>query len=662
MVHKFLSRNSRSWMIPSFRSSDYVTLAFLLCGALPTISYADDALNLAVASPSTGDDSVVIYDNETGAAIAANPSTNSLTINSLSDAAPASVTPTKSAVRNGSVIIDSSAAPQAALPSAPKLKMALEIFNEAPPVRSNSSVIVDQGAAPQVAAKSASRMANVPEVSKVELVQPVAEPDPAPVSVLKAQPIRGDIAPQKIPVEAIEGDGINSAWQTQFIRNLTGSDGVLTLDLQPVSQDERVQDTVRLDEAVSIALQNNNELKASIEEAKSREWDTIGTYSQYTPTVSLDVAAGREHSRPASYNDTSGNRVLDNRHGRRDRSLLVRQPIIDLGVIADIFSAKDKQGVADISKIETQNTVALGTVTSYLKLLQSQVAIQLADQYRVYLDGLIKVMQTRVDAGGATAADLDRVISRSTLAESARMEAAGEFEINLAEFKRLTGVMPTKIIVPSRLAPDFPSDVAIASKRAYVNNPGYLASLKKIDVAKDERHKNYSNMLPKVYAQYSGVYSYNAGGAANAPAVDGIYATQRTDSAMIVAQWSMNGLTPIAGSLSAGSKENAAYFQSLDVRKRMDQAINANYTAVNSTKKRLAVLQKTVEANERVVEGFEAQYKSGTRSLFDLLDAYEQLYNSRLNLTRVIFAYTLASYQIRQQMGEIVPSIIDIKG
>ena len=629
-------------MIPSFGSSRYLTLALIACVALPRWSYADNKFDLIITSPSADTESVVVYGSDAGPAVSdtadigGQDSVVITPINEIERSERGAVAPAAAQVE---VTPLSAAAPVGQAPLAEvrtEEAPVVELPKEAPPI-------------------------NYPinnEASKDDDSIMVAQP----VGSNPAQSTQVAPATDNMDSEGNENAEIAPAWQADFIRGLTGTDGVLSLDLQAVGQEERLQESVRLDEAVSIALQNNNELKASIAGVKSKEWDTMGTYSQYLPSVNLDVAVGRERSRPGSYNDSNGDRVLDNKHLRRDRSLLVRQPIMDLTVIADIFSAKDKQSIADIDKLGTRDTVALGTVTAYLKLLQSQVAIQLADQYRVYLDGLAKVMQARVDAGGATAADLDRVVSRSTLAESARMEAVGEFEINLAEFKRLTGVMPMKIVVPSRLAPDIPADMVSASKRAYLNNPTYLGALKKIDLDKDDRHKAYASMMPKVYAQYSGVYSYNAGGAANANPVDGVYATQRTDTAMIVAQWSINGLTPVAGALSAVEKEKQSYLQSVDVRKRMDQAIRANYTAVNSTKKRLAVLQKTVEANERVVKGFEDQYKSGTRSLFDLLDAYEQLYNSRLNLTRVIFAYTQASYQIRQQMGEIVPSIIDIKG
>lgn len=457
---------------------------------------------------------------------------------------------------------------------------------------------------------------------------------------------------------------VTPEWQVAFLRKLSGGGGVIAIapSVSVENSQIKVVDALDINSSVSLSLQNNNELKSYVEAVKSKYWEKMGAYSQYLPTVNLDLAVGDERSRPASYNDLNGDRVTDNTHLRRDRNLLVRQPLIDLSVIADVLSAKDKQNLSELEKDDTKNTVVLGTVSSYLKILQSQVAIHLADEYKTYLDELIKIMEVRVQNGGSPAADLDRVLSRSNMADAARMEAQAEFDINMAEFSRLTGAAPLRIQVPASLVPPIPRTVAEAARIAIAQNPKYLMDIKKIDLAKDDRNKGYVSVAPKIYAQFNGNYSYDAGGAKNANPVDGVYETQRTDSAMIVAQWQLNGLTPAATVLSSMAKEKQSYFQSLDTRQKIEQALSANYTAVKSTRNRLEVLQKTVEANERVVQGFEEQYKNGTRPLFDLLDAYEQLYNSRLNLTRVIFAHAQASYQIRQQMGDVVSVLVGKRG
>lgn len=452
---------------------------------------------------------------------------------------------------------------------------------------------------------------------------------------------------------------VSLEWQAQFLKTLFGGDFVTTpSSLISDKVKVHVVESLGIDDSVAMSLQNNNELKSSLEAVRSKYWEKMGIYSQYLPTVSLDLAVGRERSRPASYNDLNGDRETDNTHLRRDRNLLVRQPLMDLSVIAEALSARNKQNLSELERDDTKNTLSLETVSAYLKLLQSQIAIHLADQYKTYLDNLTDVMKVRVESGGSSSADLDRILSRSTMAESARMEAQAEFDIGMAEFNRLTGAAPLKIQVPDILAPDIPETAASAAQVAVANNPKYLMDLLKMDLAKDDRNKGYASLAPKVYAQFNGNYSYDAGGAKNANPVDGVYETQRTDSAMIVAQWQLNGLTPASTVLSSMAKEKQSYFQSLDTRQKVEQALSANYTAVESTRQRLEVLQKTVEANERVVTGFEEQYRNGTRPLFDLLDAYEQLYNSRLNLARVIFAHAQASYQVRQQMGDIVTALV----
>lgn len=457
-------------------------------------------------------------------------------------------------------------------------------------------------------------------------------------------------------------------WQAQFLRTLVGNEGILALDVPAQGNYEtdkapksEVQDLVTLDEAVAFALQNNYELRSTFEGLKSVHWDKMGAYSQYLPTVGLDLAAGRERSRPGSYNDDNGSRVLDTHHVRRDRNFFVRQPLIDLDVVANIISTTEKEKLANYDSLDTRDTVASDTVNAYMRIVQARMSIMLADQYKNYLDNLGQRMLKRVEGGGAANADLDRIISRASIAETARVEASGQYETSILEFKRLTGIAPSRIQIPNLLAPVIPANFKDALDAAVKNNPRYLSSLKKIDIAKADRDKAYAGALPRVYAQYTSNYVYNAGGASDGNPVDGVYPYAKTDSAMMVMQWDLNGGVSIAGGLSGNAKAKQTYLQSLDILKRLEQGVSTSYTAIDATQKRLEVLQKTVEANERVVTAYEEQYKNGTRPLFDVLDSYEQLYNSRLNLLRVIFAYTQASYQVRQEMGDIVPSVLETR-
>lgn len=489
--------------------------------------------------------------------------------------------------------------------------------------------------------------ATMPSQGQLNLVQKDNQIAPN-VSFVNGQP----------PIDPEISDAGPAQWQTGFIRKLVGGDG--TLDIVSGSQGfpASIAEMLPLDQAVSMALQNNPQIKAAIASVESKKWDKFGAYAQYFPIVQLDLAKGRERSRPASYNDELGNRVADNWHDRHDRVVTVRQPIFDLGILSDILIGEDREDMSYLERKDVQDTIAAATVTSYLRLIQAKISIGLAEEYQTYLDNLASTMRSRVEGGGASLADLDRIVARSTQAENARVEAESEFQSALLELQRLTGAVPLQVKVPDVMAPSVPDDIEAALGAAFDQNAGYRASLMRADIAEGDRNKAYSGLAPRIYAQYTSGYTYNAGGSANGNPVDGVYPTQRTNAAMVVAQWTINGGVPVAGGLSAQARMKQASMDSLDIRQKLDQGLRVGYSALQTSRDRLRVLQKAVQANESVIAGFEEQYKNGTRSAFELLDAYEQLYNARLNLMRVIFAHSQASYQVHLQMGDIVPSIV----
>lgn len=487
--------------------------------------------------------------------------------------------------------------------------------------------------------------------------KPAPQTKAQPATPTTAQPEDPMPAAKEMPLAAASA-GLTDA---EFLKQLAGSDGAVALNVSDTSVTPDLDSPINIDEAVAFALKNNFEVLASEEKLRGTYWDKMGAYAQYGPSVEFSIASGAERSKPASFNDSSGTRVLNDLHHRRDRNWSVRQPLIDLSVIADILTARDKEGTAQEDHRDVRETVAQDTVSVFLKLIQARLAIQLAEQYKQYLDNLGERMQARVEGGGATSADADRIKGRAAMAASARIEALGEYESDLSEFQRLTKVTPWQLNIPDILVPVVPSDTRSALDRAVKNNPAYMSGLRKIDTAADDRNKSLTTLLPKVSVQYNKTYSYNAGGAAGGNPVDGVYPSQSTEAVMLVAQWTLYSATSVTGSMAGAAKAREMRLRAQDTLSRIEQGIRSNYTAINAALARRDVLQKTVEANQRVVQGFEAQYKEGSRTLFDLLDAYEQLYNAKLNLMRVIIAQAQAAYQIRRQMGDLVPSLIQTK-
>lgn len=444
-----------------------------------------------------------------------------------------------------------------------------------------------------------------------------------------------------------------------FKQFLSQTNGVVALNVSEYAQQANVMEPIRLDEAVAFALKNNLEIKASNSRTKSAALEKLTAYSRLLPSLDVKLSRGSEESMPASYNDMFGNRVLDDKHIRKDRAIAVRQPLIDLEVVADILTSTDKESLAKIQDRDERDAIAYDTVNVYLKLVQARLAVNLADQYKAHLQELHDRMKARLDAGGATVGDLERIKGHSNLAEVARAEALGEYETNLAEFRRLTQITPAQLQVSEVLVPEIPKSLPAAIEKALRSNPAYLATQAQRDIAASSRNSSFSRATPKVSLEYSDTYSYNAGGAAKGNPVDGAYPTQEDKRLLLVAHWTLNGGLEVGEGLTAMEKERETNFRALDARSRIEEGVRASYNAINAANQRVAILQSGVESNEKVVREFEDQYKNGSRSIFELLDAHAQLYGNQVNLMRIEIARALAAYQVRRQVGDLLAALIE---
>lgn len=549
-----------------------------------------------------------------------------------------------------------------------------------PPTAKSLGMLAPAAGKVPAAVKDGPPPPDIPELAPTLEIADI--PPPTPVKGIKEPPATeripydskkntGDSA--AVPADKIAGDDKKPKAETKeredikplvtgysaFKQFLSESEGILALNVSEYSQQPNVMEPIRLDEAVAFALKNNLEIKASNSRTKSAALEKMTAYSRLLPSLDFKLSRGSEDSAPASYNDLFGNRVLDDKHIRKDRAVAVRLPLIDLEVVSDILTSTDKESLAKIQDRDERDAIVYDTVNVYLKLVQARLAVNLADQYHAHLQELYDHMKARVDGGGATAGDLERIKGHANLAEVARAEALGEYETNLAEFRRLTQITPAQLQISEVLVPEIPKSLPAAIEKALTNNPAYLAIQAQSDIAASSRNSSFSRAIPKLSLEYSDTHSYDAGGAAKGNPVDGVYPTQDDKRLLLVAHWSLNGGLEIGEGMTALEKERETNFRSLDARSRIEEGVRASYNAINAANQRVAILQSGVTSNEKVVWEFEDQYKNGSRSIFELLDAHAQLYGNRVNLMRIEIARALAAYQVRRQTGDLLMALID---
>ena len=452
----------------------------------------------------------------------------------------------------------------------------------------------------------------------------------------------------------------------ELLKKLTGGPEV-ALENDP-NNPPTILEPVRIEEAVAFTLKNNFEVLGAKSKTTAAKWDKYGAYGAYLPSASLTVRDGKEESKPGADSiKTNGNviTVPDDTHHTWSNNLVVHQPIIDLSIISDAMTKSDTYDAVAADELSARETAAYNTIASFLRVTRSRLVIAFAENYKQNLDKLAQRMRDRVSGGGAPGVELDRITARSVTARSAIIEAQAEYQASIVEFRRLTGVNPIKLALPDTLMPTVPDKVDEILERSLKNNPDFRGANKRAEAAIGDMRKSFSSLLPKFAVEFSQSRTWNAGGVAKSdlatctvPGAACYFPNNRTTQLMGVFTWNFNPGPDFSSGMSNLARAEAASYSATDFRQKLEEGVRNGFDAMNSANGRIEAVTQAVEANSKVAVAFEEQYMAGSRQLLDLLDAYERLYQSQLELTALLVAEAQASYLMRREMGELEPAIL----
>jgi outer membrane protein, adhesin transport system len=424
-------------------------------------------------------------------------------------------------------------------------------------------------------------------------------------------------------------------------------------------------ENLSLFDAMALSLGYSNEVAASSAHRDTTEYQAAASLGPLLPHVDLRLNSGRESSSPSSltklpFYDRQPNDI----HHRTDSQLFIRQTLMDL----PSYFERQRQNLllqsAEHNLSDAQERVAYDTLISFLKLIQLRLSVVLTEDYEAELKKLLEYMTARVQAGGGTKADMQRVKGRVLNTMSAVIEARGAYESGLVEFKRLTGVVPSSIAIPENLLPVLPKDFETAMAIAVQNNYELQAALRDMESVVQERRAIQGKFAPKFDVELSAIRTYNAGGIAGSDPIPNntLYPVQNDKRAMFVMSWNLlDGGADMMQSKSLESKRFEYEYHAKEIQRKLEESLRINFNALRAVDGRVNGVKQEMESNDIVLAAFNEQLFAANRSLLDVLDAYQRQYNSRTEMTRLLIAEATAGLQMLRNMGKLQEGIVALR-
>jgi adhesin transport system outer membrane protein len=471
---------------------------------------------------------------------------------------------------------------------------------------------------------------------------------------MRVNPARDeDVAPQPAAGAAASNAAVKAeaaaASSDEILALLRQSDSSFTgsaIDLPYVTSetvgDEQVP-FLTLDQVIELALNNSYSYAATSAQADQAGYAAKAALGQLGPTLDVRTQKGREYSSPASFRDDNGNIVQADQHKRWDATLIGRQPIFAPGSYFDFQKQRAMSRAADQRRDDARESLYYSAIKAYYDVLRAYASLSFARSYSQRMQDLLDYMGKRVEGGGASKIDFDRVRGRALAAESAVLESEGTLDSTMVTLTQLIGRRVQQVQVPERMMPKVPPTSRLALQDVYESNPGIRAARSDTEAVREELKSARSKFSPSFAVEWTQAKTRGAGG-------DKTLVTDRR-LMLVLTMNLLNGGSDAYYQSQIGAKLVEKSNTAADLERKLKEQVEINYRTLDAVRKRMAISRETYTTNANVADVFLEQLSTGSKQLLDVLDAYQQAYQTRMDFALLLFQQADISYQILRNTG-----------
>ena len=396
-------------------------------------------------------------------------------------------------------------------------------------------------------------------------------------------------------------------------------------------------------EALTLALDNNPALaRTYFDFAASQERIDV-VEGELRPSVDLLAVEGRENRQTPTAN-----------FGRYDRSD-VRFTTTQL--LFDGFATRDRVKAAEFDArrdyqghIRASENAALEVTLAFVEVVLYQRLKGYAEENYFRHKQKAEQIELRVNGGPGKGVDLEQIKARLALAESNVLTEATNLHDTEAELQRITGSQVVSQRLPLPLLPRelIGESRDVVLRRALEQSPRVRQATEALLAVSADRDSARGAFFPRIDLRYRNEHSNN---------IEGIQGDFETEAIELVFNFNFYR----GGSDSAQRRErNQRYYAAIEARKEAcwdtRREVLIAYNDAQALERQIEFLSRQLESQHLARNAYEEQYNIEQRTLLDVLDSQNELYDTQRALVRAETGLIAARATALAEAGELLSS------
>ena len=400
--------------------------------------------------------------------------------------------------------------------------------------------------------------------------------------------------------------------------------------------------TQTLKDVAQKAVLGNPEVQQRWHAYLASDGERDAAFGNYLPRVNLTAGRGREDRNSPTY---TGDYTLNS------RTLTLTQMLYDgFATRNEVKRLDHARRVRMFELFDASENIALEAARAYLDVLRYRKLLSLAEENYVRHRAVFEQIQQKVQVGVGRRVDLEQASGRLALAEANLLTETSNLHDVSARFDRIVGEGPAKNMdEPKPLSKGIPADMASAQLATQQSSPALQAAIENVrsaDAAYDTRKAAYQ---PRLDLRLKHDRGDNLGGIAG---------NTEVNTAEVVLSWNLfNGLSDMARSRQYAEQKNLAK----DIRDKTcrdtRQTLAIAFNDVRKLNEQLNYLNQHQLSTEKARDAYRKQFDIGQRTLLDLLDTENELFQARRAYVNADWDLSIAYVRTHAGMGKLLTTL-----
>jgi outer membrane protein len=338
----------------------------------------------------------------------------------------------------------------------------------------------------------------------------------------------------------------------------------------------------------------------------------------------------------------------------RSWTLQLTQPLFRVANVIANSQAEHIVASAQAQFALAQQDLIVRVAQAYFAVNVAQDAIGAADAQTSALREQLKQVTEGVKYGTKAITDIDDTNTRLAGALSQRVAAQNDLEVARSELQKITGVVYptlTPLAAAAALARPSPMDAQSWIDQAASNNPAVTAQVSALRVARLEVQRAQAGHLPTVDFVVSSGHSYNSH-SLTTPADYATHGIQHQIGVQISVPIFEGGAVMAKVSEARGNVDKTdADLES--ARRSASSDAQRAFSGVLNGLAQVDALTVAVQSGVNALKGNEAGFRAGVRTNVDVLNAEQQLYAARRDLSKARYDVLLQGIKLKAAAGAL---------